>query len=68
MNLTEVYDKNKSELLQLKIQMTYQENAVKDAEVEFTVLWKRLREAEEDAKRAQKLLSESLAARRKLEN
>ena len=47
--------------------MTYQVNAVKDAEVEFAVLRKRLREAEENARRARKLLGESLAARKELE-
>ena len=67
-NLTEVNDKNKSELLQLKIEMMYQENAVKDAEVESTILQKRLRKAEKDARRAQKLLSKSLAVRKEIEN
>ena len=42
--------------------MIYQENALKDVEAESAVLWKRLREAEVNARRAQKLLGESLEA------
>ena len=48
--------------------MTYNENAVKDAKVDFAILRKRLRVAEEDAKRAQKLLGEILEARRELKS
>ena len=40
---------------------------MKDAEAESMVLRKRLREAEDDYRRAQKLFHESLAARQDLE-
>ena len=48
--------------------MIYQENIVKNAKVESAILWKRLREAEEDVRRAQKFLDECLATRKKLED
>ena len=46
--------------------MVYQQNAMKDAEVESVVLRKRLREMEEDFHRFKKLLRKSLEARREL--
>ena len=67
-SLSELHDKDKAKPFQLKIQMTYQENLMKDAKVESEVLQKRLREAGEDMRRAQKLLSESLATRKELED
>ena len=62
----ENYKKCKIELLQLKIQTTYDENTVKDTEAESIVLRKRLRKVEDNLQRSQKLLGESLAARRDL--
>ena len=66
-DLSKIYEKCKVELLQLKIQTAYNENAVKDAEAKSMVMRKRLREVEEDSRRFEKLLRESLAVRQKLE-
>ena len=62
-NLSAGYGKDKAELQQLKIQMVYQKDAMKDVEAESAILRKRLREAEEDSHRLEKLLRESLAVR-----
>ena len=47
--------------------MTYQKGAVKDAEAESAILRKRLRETEEESRRWERILRESLAVRKRLE-
>ena len=46
--------------------MVYQEGLVKDVEAESVILWKRLREVEDDLRRSNKLLGESLVVRQDL--
>ena len=60
-SLSTVHEKDKAELYELKIQMVYQKNIVKNAEVESTVLRKRLREMEESC-RWERMLRKSLTA------
>ena len=66
-SLSAAHDKDRIELQELKIHMVYQKDTMKDAKAELAVLRKRLREVEEDPHRFEKLLRESLAARRELE-
>ena len=47
-DLSMIYEKSKAELLQLKIQTTYNESAMKDTKVESIVLMERRRETKDD--------------------
>ena len=44
-----MYRNSQTELWELKVQMVYQQDAVKDAEAESTVLRRKLREVEDDS-------------------
>ena len=57
----------KAELQWLKIQLAYEQQAVKDAEVEFEVLRKRLRESEGENRRFHQMYREMLLRKKKLE-
>ncbi|EHA8586647.1 hypothetical protein COCNU_scaffold000669G000060 [Cocos nucifera] len=50
------YNKDRIELQELKIQMVYQMDVVKDTEAKLAILRKRLRDVEEDSRRFEKLL------------
>ena len=57
----------KAELQWLKIQLAYEQQAVKDAEVEFEVLRKRLRESEGKSRWFHQMYREMLLRKKKLE-
>ena len=59
--------KEKAELRQLKIQLTYEQQAVKDAEAESEVLRKRLRESKGESRRFHQIYREMLLRKKELE-
>ena len=59
--------KEKVKLQRLKIQLTYEQQAVKDAEAESEVLRKRLRESEGESRWFHQMYREMLLRRKELE-
>ena len=59
--------KKKAELRQLKIQLTYKQQTVKDAEAESEVLRKRLWESEGESRRFHQMYREMLLRKKELE-
>ena len=57
----------KAELQWLKIQLAYEQQAVKDTEAESKVLRKRLRESEGESRRFHQMYQEMLLRKKKLE-
>ena len=65
--LSIILGEEKAELQQLKIQLVYEQQAVKDAEAESEVLRKRHREAENESQRYHRRYMEILMRERELE-
>ena len=59
--------REEAKLQQLRIQLVHEQQAVKDAEVEFEVLRKRLRESEGESRRFHQMYQEMLLRKMKLE-
>ena len=59
--------KKKAKLRLLKIQLTYEQQAVKDAEAEFEVLRKRLQKSKDESQRFYQICREMLLRKKELE-
>ena len=59
--------KEKAKLQRLKIQLAYEQQVVKDAEAEFEVLRKRLRESKDESRWFHQIYQEMLLKKKKLE-
>ena len=66
-NLSTLFVSSQKKVCELKMQMVYRQDAIKNVEAELAVLRKKLRKVEDDLRRHKKLLSESLVAQWEIE-